>query len=649
MTTRPVSRPALLQRLSESGPARQLFHVSPATLGVGRVALALLLLVDVLRRWADLDVWYTNQGLMPNHTMLWAPQARLGWSLFYGVSELHEARFFVALIMLVYLALLVGFRTKLMQVLALVAHVSLNCRVHYLTNGGDVALSVLQVWALFLPLGRWLSVDALAAKLYRARLRVTPDGDAELVTDPQTPELFARPAPRFEWAMGALALQLAVIYFFNFIHKDGPGWAEGQVVHDVLHQDRIVTALGVWCRSLVTPQVSWALTRATLVIEAALPVALLLPVPSAWLRRAAVATGLLLHLGFAALLNLGVFSAAMGCFWLFLLPAQDLERIAGWLTPRPVAPARVYFDEDCGVCGWLARVLLAVQATALCPPRLALRGNSFAPRDFPDVTAEQVDRALLWVDADGTRTWGAAAMGRVLGSFALTRPVAWLTRLGIAETLYARFAARRAEVSVFFGLGACGLRHEVEPFPVISPAALARGVWLSRLGRAALVYVFAVFAAQVLAQNRWVPAALKPRPQAWVERFVEYAHFFQGWGMFAVSPHTDSTVVVRAVTVDGRVVDPLSERASPRSPPAITAITDRLDHDEFWCDYLSRIADDQAYLPPLKDWLLAWPKRTGNPQDQLVSFEVLHVTDTSPALGEREPTNQATRVFLRYP
>ena len=134
-----------MERLKASRFGQHLLTASPVTLGIGRIGLALLLLFDVLRRWEDLDVWYTNAGLMPNHTMLWAPQARLGFSIFYGVSELHEARFFVGLIVLVYVGLLLGWKTKLMQVLALAAQLSLNCRIHYLTNGGDVALSVLLV------------------------------------------------------------------------------------------------------------------------------------------------------------------------------------------------------------------------------------------------------------------------------------------------------------------------------------------------------------------------------------------------------------------------------------------------------------------------------------------------------------------------
>jgi hypothetical protein len=171
-----------------------------------------------------------------------------GISIFYSVSQLHEARFFVLLIACVYVALLFGFRTRLMQVLALIAHVSLNCRIHFLTNGGDVALSVLQLWAIFLPLGDWLSIDSLRKKLRHSRLVVNTNGRAELKMHPQHPEAFAAPVPRFEWAAFGIVVQLAVIYLFNYIHKDGGGWREGRVVQDVLHQDRIVTTLGAWVR-----------------------------------------------------------------------------------------------------------------------------------------------------------------------------------------------------------------------------------------------------------------------------------------------------------------------------------------------------------------------------------------------------------------
>ena len=96
-------------------------------------------------------------------------------------------------------------------------------------------------------------------------------------------------------------------------------------------------------------------------------------------------------------------------------------------------------------------------------------------------------------------------------------------------------------------------------------------------------------------------------------------------------------------------LSPLSERSSARSPPAIHEITDRLDHDEYWCDYLSRIGGDRAYEPPLRDWILAYPQRTGNPNDAIRAFDVIEVKQTSPWYGQTEGTNRTERVLMKYP
>ena len=40
-------------------------------------------MLDLLRRVPDLEVWYTNVGLLPNHTLLWRPGARYQFSFFF--------------------------------------------------------------------------------------------------------------------------------------------------------------------------------------------------------------------------------------------------------------------------------------------------------------------------------------------------------------------------------------------------------------------------------------------------------------------------------------------------------------------------------------------------------------------------------------
>ena len=137
------------------------FTVDPRSLGLFRVAFGFVLFSDLLRRFAEMSFWYTNSGLLPNHTLLWRPPAAHAFSLFFTVSNTREAQLGFALCGLVYGMFLLGYRTRWAQALALVARVSLNSRLAVLENGGDMVIDLLCLLTLPLPLGTRFSLDAL--------------------------------------------------------------------------------------------------------------------------------------------------------------------------------------------------------------------------------------------------------------------------------------------------------------------------------------------------------------------------------------------------------------------------------------------------------------------------------------------------------
>ncbi|HEY3500163.1 MAG TPA: HTTM domain-containing protein, partial [Polyangiaceae bacterium] len=216
------------------------------SLGAFRIAFGLVLLSDLARRWVELQFWYTNSGLLPNHTLLWRPPAERMFSLFFTLSNAREAQIGFVLCLLSYLAFTLGYRTRWAQVLALVARVSLNSRLAVLENGGDMAMDLLCLLTLPLPLGARFSLDAVAA------------AKAE------------QPAPKqpvVSIAVFGLLLQFAVIYFFNAISKDGTAWRNGEAVHYALHLDKLVTWPGVWMREQLSPAVLATFTHAVLATE----------------------------------------------------------------------------------------------------------------------------------------------------------------------------------------------------------------------------------------------------------------------------------------------------------------------------------------------------------------------------------------------
>ena len=118
-------------------------QIDPRSLGLFRIGFALLLLFDLAHRFRELDFWYTNSGLLPNHTLLWRPAATHMFSFFFMASSGAEARVGFLVCGAVYVCLLFGYRTRTMQLLAAVCRISLNSRLAMLENGGgkDIAIT----------------------------------------------------------------------------------------------------------------------------------------------------------------------------------------------------------------------------------------------------------------------------------------------------------------------------------------------------------------------------------------------------------------------------------------------------------------------------------------------------------------------------
>ncbi len=159
-----------------------------------------------------------------------------------------------------------------------------------------------------------------------------------------------------------------------------------------------------------------------------------------------------------------------------------------------------------------------------------------------------------------------------------------------------------------------------------------------------------VACSQLLDEN-WAARSVTgyENPRA-VAAAVSYLDMFQGWSMFAPeAPMTDFNLVVDAVTVDGRHVDPYNDIANPTYPKPGFTIPPSLGPSWLFYGYGNHIPNRGAYHQALSEWILRYPERTGWPQDKIVSFQLYKVEDDSPPLGEQEPRNLRWSVILTYP
>ncbi|MCA9647173.1 MAG: HTTM domain-containing protein, partial [Myxococcales bacterium] len=250
---------------------RVYLEADPRSMGLFRIFLGILLCYDVARRWPNVDQFYSNTGWLPNHFALFRPMSAHLFSVYHAFSTPGEVRALLVVHFAIALFLLIGWRTRLMHVLALVLTTSLNSRNIALENGGWVMVNLITLWSVFLPLGRRFSVDAVRKSLRERE----PGRDLE---PPSEQRSAPDRRPYYSLAFFAVLLQWAVVYYFNAVHKSGPSWHDGNAIYYFIHQDRLTHALGIWVRDWLPLSATRGMTHLALVIEYAIVPLLLVPV-----------------------------------------------------------------------------------------------------------------------------------------------------------------------------------------------------------------------------------------------------------------------------------------------------------------------------------------------------------------------------------
>ncbi|WP_440766436.1 HTTM domain-containing protein [Natronorubrum sp. DTA7] len=140
---------------------RSRFEIDTRALAALRIALGLIILVDLLHRARDMRYFYTDDGVYP--VALYEATSSLydGYSL-HGLSgELWFQQLLFAVAAAFAIALILGYRTRLVALVSLLLLVSLQVRNPLVLNGADRLLRVLLLVAVLVPLGERWSIDAL--------------------------------------------------------------------------------------------------------------------------------------------------------------------------------------------------------------------------------------------------------------------------------------------------------------------------------------------------------------------------------------------------------------------------------------------------------------------------------------------------------
>ena len=611
-----VARSPIGQFFVETGEMLRDYYLTfdRRVLGFTRLMLGFYLIMDLCHRGAWWQEMYSTEGVLPNNVNLFRPQAWGAFTVFNAFSSPFECQVLWGFMLVVFVCLFLGYKTKLMQLLSVVLVTGMNGRVLLVENGGYVVQNLLLMWTCFLPLGDRFSLDAMLASMKRRR-----EASADELND-RSDVLTERQLSPHVTVMGfVLMIQLAAIYFFNVVHKTGPNWKNGTAVHYVLYVDRMATPLVAQLRDYVPNWAILFMTKTAMGFEAGIPVALLSPLGRVWAKRLAIFMINSLHIAFGVTFCLGPFAWACSVFSTLLFSVEDWE-LFNQTMRRPHRARTVIFDPSSPGVMLVCRILK--------------RLDHFELLTFQEGEAGALGLAV--VRANGKKLERGAAFAEAVAALPLGPLYAWIFRGPPFDVICASIEKRDASSDL-------GL--ELRPsFTDDGPSPLRRG------GRKALVVVrelgavimFAGAINQAMVELWVINKRIKvPQPEA-LRVLAHKARYLQGWFMFSPNPvMDDGTVVVDAITVDGRHVDPFSIHSRPwtlREPDFDLLHAKSLWLTQAWGDYFNRIhlPGNTAYRDSMKEYMYKLPQRTGNPNDAIVSGDVYWVTDQNPRWNEKQ-------------
>jgi hypothetical protein len=164
------------------GWIRSRFEVDTRALAALRIALGLIILIDLVHRAGDIALFYTDAGVYPRSLYESTYPQYTGLSLHAASGDPWFQQFLFVLAGILAVALVLGYRTRLAAFVSLVLLYSLHARNPAVLNGADRLLRVLLLVALVTPLGERWSADAL--RRGRARTTVASLGTAALLVQP---------------------------------------------------------------------------------------------------------------------------------------------------------------------------------------------------------------------------------------------------------------------------------------------------------------------------------------------------------------------------------------------------------------------------------------------------------------------------------
>jgi hypothetical protein len=274
-----------------------------------RIAYATLVLIHLAVLYPDLDLWFSEQGVLPldNSREAVSPYA---WSLFWRLprtAAVVHACYWMAVAHAA--AVLVGFLPRLNAFFLFLWIVSFQIRNNLINDGEDSLMRVLGFLLIWLPSGRCWSVNAFIRRWWQGR-RTAADQPAARSASYEAPG----------WGLRLLQIEMTAMFLSAALMKlSGEAWLHGTALYYVSRLDDHFGRLPVPAWVFDSPWVVALMTWGVVVVELAVPLLI-------WFRetrRPCLVALVMFHLANEWTMNLFLFHWLMLCGWMsFLTPAD---------------------------------------------------------------------------------------------------------------------------------------------------------------------------------------------------------------------------------------------------------------------------------------------------------------------------------------
>ena len=590
------------------------FYVDTRTLALFRIYFGYICLIDVLRRYSIIEVFYSDAGINFRRQVTSKYSIKYFTLLDYFHSTAEVQLLFILTAICAFF-LIIGFYTRFFQFLTAVGLISIHNAAVILENGGDMAFNNYLVWALFLPLGTSWSIDSM-----RKSLKKYPEHDSNDLNHP-----FKHKSTRiFHFAYIACIVQLAMIYFYNNINKTGAMWVDDfTALHYMYQLETFLTATGEFIASIIPIGAIKFLTQMTMWIEMCAPIAILSPIFQPWLRRVVLILLIPFHFMILISVNIGLFSEIMFAALILLLSKQDIDYLKGLLYRFFTREYTVFYDRDCGFCHLTARVLKRMDLFS----RL-----KWADRLIEGDKPKNIDKLLestivVWDSKTGEIWTRHIGFSKILSAIPMGFLISWVFKIPILEKLfgyiYDLVSNNRTYISRSIGLPACGISsvedtNSVKKEDYIFFSKGRKLIWgISNIAVLSLlvgavdysVKVNDVFDDVSSKKEKGIKKSFQPPnmhgPRRMMKRVLLYPRMYQKWNMFSPKVITYENWLMADITFENgetlslfRGSDDIENRFKREY---VTPY-----NNQFWRKLFGRLGktSHEKYIPKFKKWLM---------------------------------------------